>query len=105
MNIKQAKFNIGQIVRHSQSGYRGVIIDIDPEFVRQKMDVRPDQEFQHDKAEPWYHILLEEQNLQVYIAEQQLQRDSLGEPINHDYLDEYFSDFEQDHYVVRRALN
>lgn len=105
MNIKQAKFNIGQIVRHSESGYRGVIVDIDPEFSRHPIDIRPDQDKQYDKTEPWYHVLLDEQNLQAYIAEQQLQRDNLGEPIDHAYLDEYFSDFEQDHYVVRHALN
>ncbi len=39
MSVKQAKFNIGQIVLHSESGYRGVVVDIDPEFSRKAMDV------------------------------------------------------------------
>ncbi|MBN1378783.1 MAG: heat shock protein HspQ [Gammaproteobacteria bacterium] len=105
MSIKQAKFNIGQLVRHSESGYRGVIVDIDSEYSRRDMDIKPGQEPKIDSTEPWYHVLLEEQNLQAYIAEQQLQRDNIGEPIDHVFLDEYFSDFEQDHYIIRRALN
>ena len=105
MSIKQAKFNIGQLVRHSQSGYRGVIVDIDPEFNRRDVEIKPGEEVLSGKSEPWYHVLLEAQNLHAYISEQQLQRDNIGEPIDHVFLDEYFSDFEQDHYVVRRVLN
>lgn len=105
MNVKQAKFNIGQIVRHSESGFRGVIVDVDPEFTQRGTDIRPDREKQYSVAEPWYHVLLDEQNLQAYVAEQQLQGDSLGEPINHVYVDEYFSEFDWDHYVVRYPLN
>lgn len=104
MSIKQAKFNIGQIVRHCESGYRGVIVDIDAEFDR-GVDVQPGYEPERHQADPWYHVLLEEQNLQAYIAEKHLQRDNLGEPINHAYVDDYFQGFDQDHYILRRALN
>ena len=105
MNVKQAKFNIGQIVLHSESGYRGVVVDIDPEFSHKVMDVKPGDEPIQFQADPWYHVLLEEQDMQAYIAEQQLQRDTLGEPINHAYVEDYFRDFKQDHYIVRKALN
>lgn len=105
MSMKRAKFNIGQIVRHSESGYRGVVVDIDPEFSRKHMDIQSKDEPSQFQAEPWYHVLLEEQNMQAYIAEQQLQRDSLGEPINHAYVEEFFSKFDKDHYIARRALN
>ncbi len=105
MSVKQAKFNIGQIVLHSESGYRGVVVDIDPEFSRDVMDIKSGEEPIQYRADPWYHVLLEEQELQAYIAEEQLQRDTLCQPISHAYLNDYFLDFEQDHYVVRRTLN
>jgi heat shock protein HspQ len=107
MNIatKEAKFNIGQLVRHAESGYRGVIVDIDPEFSAVDTDQETADMVHSQKEQPWYHVLLDDHNMQAYIAEKQLQRDSVPEPINHDYVDVFFSGFEHDHYVSRRALN
>jgi heat shock protein HspQ len=43
-----AKFGLGQIVRHRESAFRGVVIDVDPTFVGQPGDtagISPDQPF------------------------------------------------------------
>jgi heat shock protein HspQ len=102
--LKQAKFDIGQIVKHTESGYRGVIVDIDPEFTADASDsgegVPPVY-----RANPWYHVLLDEDDLQAYIAEQELQRDSLAEPIHHEHVDVFFSRFDKDHYISRYLVN
>lgn len=103
--MKEAKFNIGQIVRHVESGYRGVVVDIDPEFSAEDVNAFTTGIPRSQKTDPWYHVLIDEQDMQAYIAEQQLQRDQLAEPINHAYLDEFFSGFDEDHYVSRRSVN
>lgn len=99
--MKQAKFDIGQIVRHAQSGHRGVVVDIDPEFAANSDDTVPTAY----RRSPWYHVLLDDQNLQAYIVEQELQRDTSMQPINHAFVEVFFSGFDKDHYISRRALN
>ena len=32
MSEQQAKFSVGQVIHHTKFGYRGVIVDVDPEF-------------------------------------------------------------------------
>lgn len=102
--MKHAKFDIGQIVMHPESGYRGVIVDIDPEFAANDADMGEGVPPIY-KANPWYHVLLDDHDLQAYIAEQELQRDTLAEPINHEYVDVFFSAFDTDHYISRYSLN
>ena len=102
--MKQAKFDIGQIVMHAESGYRGVIVDIDPEFSADDGDNGEGVPAGY-KANPWYHVLLDEHDMQAYIAEQELQFDVLAEPINHEYVDIFFSSFDTDHYISRYSVN
>ena len=102
--MKYAKFDIGQIVMHPESGYRGVIIDIDPEFSVDDGDMG-DGVPKTYKANPWYHVLLDEHDMQAYIAEQELQSDTLAEPIDHEYVDVFFSGFDKDHYISRYSVN
>ncbi len=106
MVAKQAKFSIGQIVRHNQLGYRGVIVDADPLFG--STDELYEAVAANDpppKDEPWYHLLVDAGEVQAYVPEQDLQNDWAGEPINHPYLDVFFSGFDNDHYVSRQAVN
>ena len=42
MNDKSAKFGIGMIVRHRVYPFRGVVVDVDPEF---------------DNTEEWYEAI------------------------------------------------
>lgn len=102
--MKEAKFDIGHIVRHTDSGLRGVIVDVDPEFNDRELQVEEGGDIPH-RSSPWYHVLLDDQELQAYIAERQLQRDYLGQPINHAYIEVFFSNFDTDHYVSRRSIN
>ena len=60
MNDKSAKFGIGAIVRHRVYPFRGVVVDVDPEFDNTDewyeaipAEVRP------DKEQPFYHLLAE----------------------------------------------
>ena len=75
MTIRQAKFGIGQIVKHRVHPFRGVIFDVDPEFSNTEewwqsipAQTRP------KKEQPYYHLLAEnaETTYIAYVSEQNL---------------------------------
>jgi heat shock protein HspQ len=91
---KNAKFRIGQVVRHRLFPFRGVIFDVDPEFANSEewyqsipAEVRP------PKNQPYYHLLAEnaETEYVAYVSEQNLLEDDSGEPVRHPQLNEMFS--------------
>jgi heat shock protein HspQ len=90
---RQAKFTIGQVVRHRIYPFRGVIFDVDPEFANTEEwwlsipeDVRP------RKDQPFYHLLAEnEENEYIaYVSEQNLLPDRSGLPLRHPQIAELF---------------
>jgi heat shock protein HspQ len=93
VQIRQAKFQIGQVVRHRVFPFRGVIFDVDPEFNNTEewyqaipAQVRP------RKDQPFYHLLAEnaESEYVAYVSEQNLLPDETGEPIRHAQLGDMF---------------
>ena len=98
-----AKFRIGQIVKHRVYPFRGVIFDVDPEFANTEEwwnaipeDVRP------RKDQPFYHLLAENETSYyvAYVSEQNLLPDESGEPVEHPEVDELFGDLDGDQYLV-----
>jgi heat shock protein HspQ len=86
MIVREAKFGIGQVVRHRKYPFRGVIYDVDPEFNNTEewwnsipADVRP------RKNQPFYHLYAEnaETEYTAYVSEQNLLPDESGDPIRH----------------------
>ncbi|MBP8940239.1 MAG: heat shock protein HspQ, partial [Agrobacterium sp.] len=58
MKQRDAKFTLGEIVRHKVFPFRGVVIDVDPEYANTEewwnaipADIRPDRD------QPFYHLL------------------------------------------------
>ena len=93
MKMRQAKYKIGQIVRHRIFSFRGVVFDIDPTFSNTEEwwlaipeDMRP------SKDQPFYHLLAENSETEyiAYVSEQNLLPDDTGEPIRHSQLSEIF---------------
>lgn len=91
--VKQAKFRIGQVVRHRLFPFRGVIFDVDPEFANTEewyqaipAAARPRRD------QPFYHLLAENDDTQyvAYVSEQNLLDDPSGEPVHHPQLREFF---------------
>jgi heat shock protein HspQ len=106
MKKQYAKFSIGQIVRHVKHGYRGVIADVDPVFLGSDdwYDTmvhlsRP------AKDQPWYHVLVDEDDVQAYVSEEHLQSDWSVKPIEHPFMDLFFSGFDSGHYISRQSPN
>ncbi len=84
--IKQAKFSIGQVVRHRVYPFRGLIFDVDPEFDNTDewyesipAAVRP------KKNQPFYHLYAEndESVYEAYVSEQNLLIDEDNTPLRH----------------------
>ncbi len=106
MELKEAKFKIGQVVRHRVFSFRGVIFDVDPEFANTEEwwlsipeDVRP------SKEQPFYHLLAEnaQTHYVAYVSQQNLLEDETGEPVRHPEVDAYFGEFKGNHYVMRQS--
>jgi heat shock protein HspQ len=103
MQLGEARFAVGQVVRHRMFGYRGVIFDVDPEcraseaWYEQMALSRPPRD------RPWYHVLVHDAQHTTYVAERNLEIDDSGEPIRHPMLDDYFEAMHEGHYVTRRG--
>ncbi len=94
MSVNNAKFSIGEIVKHRHFDFRGVIYDVDFEFNNSEewyqsipKDVRP------RKNQPFYHLLAEsnEVTYEAYVSEQNLLIDNSGKPVKHPLISEIFS--------------
>lgn len=93
-SVGQAKYSVGQVVRHRVYAFRGVIFDIDPIFSNTEewwqsipAEVRP------KKEQPFYHLLAEnaETEYVAYVSEQNLLPDISGEPLRHPQIEEMFT--------------
>ena len=104
----RAKYYLGQIVRHKNHPFRGVVFDVDAEFANTEewYDSIP-EESRPVKDQPFYHLLAEkEQSYYVaYVSEQNLIADYSGEPVGHPDLDEMFGPFNDGAYQLQYQLN
>ena len=101
--MRNAKFRIGQVVKHRLFSFRGVVFDIDPEFANTEewwqsipAEVRP------SKDQPFYHLFAENDDTEyvAYVSEQNLLADTSGTPIRHPDVAESF-DWDNGNYVPR----
>ena len=109
MSDKQAKFAIGAIVRHRVYPFRGVVVDVDPEFDNTDewyeaipAEVRP------DKNQPFYHLLAENSDsyYTAYVSQQHLISDAENGPVSHPDIDEMFDGLDNGHYLLHpQAFN
>lgn len=103
--MKLAKFSIGQCIEHRLFDYRGVIVDVDPEFLGAEAWYQSMAKTRPPRDEPWYRVLVHDTGRETYVAERNLRADDSLEPIKHPMLARYFSRFEQGHYLSGRHIN
>ena len=87
-------FNIGDVVKHRLYKFRGVIVDIDPEFSNTEEWYQSiPEESRPRKDQPFYHLLAENDEItyEAYVSEQNLLIDDSDEPIKHPLIEEIFS--------------
>ncbi len=92
-----AKFAIGQLVRHRRYGYRGLIVGMD-DHCRAQENWYKSNRTQPERNQPWYHVLVHENPTVTYAAETSLLPDETLEPINHPLVDLYFAEFNGESY-------
>jgi heat shock protein HspQ len=105
--FRQAKFGIGQVVKHRVFSFRGVIFDVDPVFANTEewwqaipAEVRP------HKDQPFYHLLAEndEGGYVAYVSEQNLLPDMTGEPVGNPNTSLIFDGFRKGQYHLRPRI-
>lgn len=93
MALRQAKFGIGQVVKHRIYPFRGIIFDVDPVFANTEEwwlaipeNVRP------RKDQPFYHLLAENAQTEyiAYVSEQNLVPDDSEAPLRHPMVQNLF---------------
>lgn len=103
-----AKYNLGQILRHRKHPFRGVVFDVDAEFsnTEEWYDSIP-EENRPLRDQPFYHLLAEnEQSYYVaYVSEQNLELDPSGEPVDHPDIADLFGPFRDGAYPLDFHLN
>jgi len=103
----EARFAIGDVLKHKLFDFRGVVFDIDPVFANSEewyeaipKDMRPPRD------QPFYHLLAENEDSSyvAYVSQQNLLADSEGGPVDHPSVAQLFDDFADGRYRLRRSL-
>lgn len=94
----EARFRVGDLVRHVRYGYRGVVVAFDTrcqasEAWYRKNQTRPARE------QPWYHVLVDGSSHTTYAAETSLAADPSGAPVEHPLVAHFFVELEDGRYV------
>ena len=93
MKQRNAKFTIGEVVRHKVFPFRGVVFDVDPEYANTDewwnsipAEIRP------SKDQPFYHLLAENDETEyvAYVSEQNLVHDENQAPLRNPQVFQIF---------------
>ena len=104
LDMSQARFGIGDVVRHRLFDFRGVVFDVDPVFANSEEWYQAIPEaIRPAKDQPFYHLLAEnaEQSYIAYVSQQNLIADESDEPIDHPSIEAYFVGFDGSRYQLR----
>jgi len=105
----EAKFSIGQVVKHKLFPFRGVVFDVDPEFSNSEewMTAIPEP-IRPRRDQPFYHLFAEnsDSHYVAYVSEQNLVADDSGEPVEHPQIELLFDETDDGAYKLRaESLN
>lgn len=102
--MREAKFAIGQVVRHRIFPFRGIIFDVDPSYsnTEEWWESIPEL-LRPSKDQPFYHLLAEKDDSHyvAYVSEQNLILDESGEPVEHPVAAELFAGLRDGRYAPR----
>jgi heat shock protein HspQ len=105
--IREAKFAIGDVVRHRVFPFRGVIFDVDPTFNNtEEWWLSIPEHVRPRKDQPFYHLLAEndESAYVAYVSEQNLLVDDTGQPVGHPQASLIFETFDEGQYRLRSGI-
>ncbi|MCK5546653.1 MAG: heat shock protein HspQ [Rhodospirillaceae bacterium] len=103
-----AKFSVGQVIHNTLLDYRGVIIDVDPQFrgthgSATTSSPGPSRVTASSNG-PWYHVLVDGTSDWAYVAERNLELDAEGGPIDHPEVIDYFDKMTESGYSPHRNI-
>jgi heat shock protein HspQ len=93
IDMPQARFAIGEVVRHKMFVFRGVIFDVDPVFANSEEWYQAIPEpLRPSKDQPYYHLLAENDDSSyiAYVSQQNLVADDSDEPVEHPAIADLF---------------
>ncbi len=107
--MHEAKFTIGQVVKHKLFPFRGVVFDVDPQFsnTEEWLAAIPEP-IRPRRDQPFYHLFAEnsDSHYVAYVSEQNLLPDDSGEPIEHPQIEVLFDETAEGGYKLRpESLN
>lgn len=102
--ITEAKFAIGARVKHSLLEYRGLVLDVDPQFFHKEALSQEVLNNLPNKSQPWYHVLVHGSQHVTYVAEQNLLADYSEEDFDHPVMEMLFTRTEAGLYQRRQQL-
>ena len=93
-----AKFGLGQIVRHREDSFRGVVVDVDASYAGPASEPGPDH-----RDQPFYRVLAmgEDTGFLVYAAEGVLEHDPDVSPLTDADQAQWFTMDEAGHRAPR----
>ena len=106
-SMPEARFALGDVVRHRIFDFRGVVFDVDAEFANSDewYEAIPES-LRPRKDQPFYHLLAEnsETAYVAYVSQQNLLLDDSSEPVEHPAIAAMFERVEGGHYQLRDQL-
>jgi heat shock protein HspQ len=103
--ITRTEFAVGELVHHRLFDYRGVIVDVDPDFQATEEWYRTVAKSRPPKDKPWYHVLVHGSMQATYVAERNLEPDESKEPVSHPMIEHFFTEFENGRYIRDHHTN
>lgn len=104
--LVEAKFAIGQVVKHRLYPFRGVIFDVDPEFcnTQQWWESIPEAA-RPRRDQPFYHLYAENEETEyiAYVSEQNLLLDDSNVPLRHPSVAELFEPGAEGYLAMRKS--
>ena len=92
-DMKEAKYSVGEVVKHRFYPFRGIVYDVDPTFSNtEEWWLSIPEEIRPSKDQPYYHLLAENDETEyiAYVSEQNLLPDETGKPLRHPQVNEMF---------------
>ena len=100
--VIEAKFSIGNIVKHRFLNFRGVIFDLDPKFnnTEEWYQAIP-KNLIPKKDQPFYHLFAENEEIFyiAYVSEQNLLHDVSNKEASHPDIKKIFSHYDGKNYI------
>lgn len=105
---REAKYQIGQVVRHRLFDFRGVVFDVDPVFANSDewYEAIP-EEVRPIKDQPYYHLFAENERTHyvAYVSEQNLLPDESNSLVAHPDIPSMFERTETGYVLKAQQRN